>query len=265
MTAMRIGPYVVERELGSGGMGTVYLARSRGGRAVAVKVARPEPAVDPAFRARFRVEIEAARRVGGFHTAPVVDAEPDGAPPSLAGDRVRSRTHPRCPAGDRRAHGGGNGEAARGRTRGGSAGHPRVRTRPPRPEAGQHRHGRRRPQPRRGGRGGCPAPGRHHRDRVLMGGDRRRDHDRHGSRPDPRSDRADGRGRVLLRGCQGPRPASPQGVVAPDGPGPRTPSRRLGPEGAGIGPTATARTPGQAVAPSPHGPHAGVPHAAAAG
>ncbi|MDT0571986.1 serine/threonine-protein kinase [Streptomyces sp. DSM 3412] len=81
---MRIGPYVVERELGSGGMGTVYLARSRGGRAVAVKVARPELAVDPAFRARFRVEIEAARRVGGFHTAPVVDADPDGAPPWLA-------------------------------------------------------------------------------------------------------------------------------------------------------------------------------------
>ncbi|MGW0464098.1 hypothetical protein ACWDX6_02325 [Streptomyces sp. NPDC003027] len=28
-------------------MGTVYLARSRGGRAVAVKVARPELAADP--------------------------------------------------------------------------------------------------------------------------------------------------------------------------------------------------------------------------
>ncbi|WP_398954358.1 hypothetical protein [Streptomyces sp. GC420] len=38
----RTGPCAVERELGAGGMGTVYLARSRGGRAVAVKVARPE-------------------------------------------------------------------------------------------------------------------------------------------------------------------------------------------------------------------------------
>ncbi len=50
----RIGGYAVERRLGEGGMGTVYLARSRGGRAVAVKVARPELAGDPAFRERFR-------------------------------------------------------------------------------------------------------------------------------------------------------------------------------------------------------------------
>ncbi|MDF2271987.1 DUF4115 domain-containing protein [Streptomyces coacervatus] len=80
----RIGVYTVERELGAGGMGTVYLARSRGGRAVAVKVARPELAADPHFRARFRAEVEAARRVGGFHTAPVVDADPDAQAPWLA-------------------------------------------------------------------------------------------------------------------------------------------------------------------------------------
>jgi predicted Ser/Thr protein kinase len=80
----RIGVYTVERELGAGGMGTVYLARSRGGRAVAVKVARPELAADPHFRARFRAEVEAARRVGGFHTAPVVDADPDAKAPWLA-------------------------------------------------------------------------------------------------------------------------------------------------------------------------------------
>ncbi|WP_078859720.1 serine/threonine-protein kinase [Streptomyces rubellomurinus] len=80
----RIGSYAVVRELGAGGMGTVYLARSRGGRLLAVKVARPELAADTAFRARFRVEVEAARRVGGFHTAQVVDADPDGEPPWLA-------------------------------------------------------------------------------------------------------------------------------------------------------------------------------------
>lgn len=80
----RIGVYAVERELGAGGMGTVYLARSRGGRAVAVKVARPELAADPHFRARFRAEVEAARRVGGFHTAPVVDADPEAEAPWLA-------------------------------------------------------------------------------------------------------------------------------------------------------------------------------------
>ncbi|GGP81307.1 serine/threonine-protein kinase [Streptomyces sindenensis] len=80
----RIGGYIVERELGAGGMGTVYLARSRGGRAVAVKVARPELAGDPHFRERFRAEVAAARSVGGFHTAPVVDADPDAAAPWLA-------------------------------------------------------------------------------------------------------------------------------------------------------------------------------------
>ncbi|MFD5032508.1 serine/threonine-protein kinase [Streptomyces sp. NPDC058405] len=65
-------------------MGTVYLARSRGGRLLAVKVARPELAADATFRARFRAEVDAARRVGGFHTAQVVDADPDGEPPWLA-------------------------------------------------------------------------------------------------------------------------------------------------------------------------------------
>ncbi|WP_371629746.1 serine/threonine protein kinase [Streptomyces sp. NBC_00341] len=79
-----IGGYAVERELGAGGMGTVYLARSRGGRAVAVKVARPELASDPHFRERFRAEVAAARSVGGFHTAPVVDADPAAEAPWLA-------------------------------------------------------------------------------------------------------------------------------------------------------------------------------------
>ncbi|QNE79147.1 protein kinase [Streptomyces finlayi] len=80
----RIGVYAVERELGAGGMGTVYLARSRGGRSVAVKVARPELAADPHFRARFGAEVAAARRVGGFHTAQVVDADPEAPAPWLA-------------------------------------------------------------------------------------------------------------------------------------------------------------------------------------
>lgn len=79
-----IGGYAVERELGAGGMGTVYLARSRGGRAVAVKVARSELAADPHFRERFRAEVAAARSVGGFHTAQVVDADPAAAAPWLA-------------------------------------------------------------------------------------------------------------------------------------------------------------------------------------
>ncbi|CAM5254942.1 hypothetical protein SCALM49S_07369 [Streptomyces californicus] len=51
---------------------------------MAVKVARLELAADPHFRERFRAEVAAARSVGGFHTAPVVDADPDAAAPWLA-------------------------------------------------------------------------------------------------------------------------------------------------------------------------------------
>jgi serine/threonine protein kinase len=57
-------------------MGQVFLGVSPGGRPVAVKVIRPELAADPEFVHRFAREVEAARRVGGFHTAPVVDAAP---------------------------------------------------------------------------------------------------------------------------------------------------------------------------------------------
>jgi serine/threonine protein kinase/sugar lactone lactonase YvrE len=80
----RIGPYRLVRELGSGGMGRVFLARSSGGRPVAVKVIRPDLAADPEFRARFRHEVAAARLVNGLYTALVVDADTEGQVPWLA-------------------------------------------------------------------------------------------------------------------------------------------------------------------------------------
>ncbi|MCO5995688.1 protein kinase domain-containing protein [Actinoallomurus rhizosphaericola] len=79
-----IGRYRLLRRLGEGGMGLVYLGASPGGRAVAIKVVRPELAGDPRFRARFRAEAEAARKVSGAFTSPVVDADPDGPVPWLA-------------------------------------------------------------------------------------------------------------------------------------------------------------------------------------
>ncbi|MFJ9557320.1 DUF4328 domain-containing protein [Nocardiopsis sp. NPDC101807] len=81
---LRIGPYRLVGRLGTGGMGRVFLGRSPGGRLVAVKTVHPELAEDPEFRRRFAAEATAARKVGGFYTAQVVDADPDADPPWLA-------------------------------------------------------------------------------------------------------------------------------------------------------------------------------------
>ncbi len=80
----RIGPYWLEKRLGAGGMGCVYLGRSTGGHHVAIKAIRGELADDPSFRVRFAREVAAARRVNGIFTAPVVDADLDGPVPWLA-------------------------------------------------------------------------------------------------------------------------------------------------------------------------------------
>jgi eukaryotic-like serine/threonine-protein kinase len=80
----QVGRFAVLGLLGEGGMGRVFLGRSPGGRAVAIKVIRAALASDPAFQARFSREVLAARAVGGFYTAPVVDADTTGPHPWLA-------------------------------------------------------------------------------------------------------------------------------------------------------------------------------------
>jgi serine/threonine protein kinase len=77
----QVGVYRLVGRLGDGGMGQVFLGVSPGGRPVAVKVIRPELTADPEFLRRFAREVDAARKVGGFHTAPVVDADPYDNPP----------------------------------------------------------------------------------------------------------------------------------------------------------------------------------------
>ncbi|SOE29327.1 serine/threonine-protein kinase [Streptomyces sp. OK228] len=80
----QIGAYRLLARLGAGGMGRVYLARSDRGRTVAVKLVREELAAQEEFRARFRQEVLAARRVGGLWTAPVLDADTEAAVPWVA-------------------------------------------------------------------------------------------------------------------------------------------------------------------------------------
>jgi hypothetical protein len=76
-----VGGYRLLGRLGAGGMGQVFLGVSPGGRKVAVKLIHEVHGGTAEFRERFAREIEAAQRVGGFHTAPVVDADPHADPP----------------------------------------------------------------------------------------------------------------------------------------------------------------------------------------
>ena len=65
-------------------MGRVFLGVSAVGRPVAVKIVHAELAADPEFRARFSIEVAAARKVSGLFTALVVDADVDAPVPWLA-------------------------------------------------------------------------------------------------------------------------------------------------------------------------------------
>ena len=95
----RIGPYVLLGRLGSGGMGRVYLARSPGGRMVAVKVIRAKLAEDAGFRARFAREVARRGKVGGLYTAQVVDADLDGPIPGWSTPTFPARRCPRRSSG----------------------------------------------------------------------------------------------------------------------------------------------------------------------
>lgn len=84
----QVGPFRAVAVLGQGGMGRVLLGVAPDGRLVAVKEVHAELAEDDGFRARFRREVDASRRVSGAYTAAVIDADPDAPTPWLASQFV---------------------------------------------------------------------------------------------------------------------------------------------------------------------------------
>ncbi|MFI0897039.1 WD40 repeat domain-containing serine/threonine protein kinase [Streptomyces sp. NPDC020983] len=85
----RVGPYRVWSEVGRGGMGRVLLGTGPDGRCVAVKVVRAQFVEDEGFRARFRREVAASRRVsGGGPAVAVLDADADAPLPWMATEFV---------------------------------------------------------------------------------------------------------------------------------------------------------------------------------
>src|SRR5258706_8835635 len=77
-----IGRYQIERELGEGGMATVYLARDPAmDRVVVIKVILREFSRDPQFRARFNREAKTIAALEHEAIVPVHDfGEHDGQP-----------------------------------------------------------------------------------------------------------------------------------------------------------------------------------------
>ncbi len=69
----QVGPYRIEGSLGVGGMGYVYRAVGAEGRAVALKLVRPELAADDDLRRRFKREVRAAAKIDDRHVVAVLD------------------------------------------------------------------------------------------------------------------------------------------------------------------------------------------------
>lgn len=74
----QIGPYRILRELGSGGMGTVYLGEDAAGAKYAIKVPLHVKTSDDASVKRFYREARSARGVQHPHLCPVHDVGQDG-------------------------------------------------------------------------------------------------------------------------------------------------------------------------------------------
>jgi serine/threonine protein kinase len=87
-----VGPWVLTEHLGSGGMGSVWLASDDAGRAAAVKLIRSDLRHDPEATRRFQREFDVARRVTTRRVAVPLDADLAGDPSYIAWEYVAGQT-----------------------------------------------------------------------------------------------------------------------------------------------------------------------------
>ncbi|MEW2356164.1 serine/threonine-protein kinase [Spirillospora sp. NPDC029432] len=88
----RIGHYRIQKTLGEGGMGVVYLGADPEGRNVAIKVLRPAVAGDATARRRLAREVDSMRRVHSPHVAEILDADVTADRPYIVTQYVPGRT-----------------------------------------------------------------------------------------------------------------------------------------------------------------------------
>ncbi len=88
----QLGAYRLLRRLGQGGMGAVYLGENQAGVKVAIKVIHPHLASNEEFRERFRSEVELARQVARFSTAPILDSDTSADPPYIVTEFIDGPT-----------------------------------------------------------------------------------------------------------------------------------------------------------------------------
>ncbi|RBQ13857.1 serine/threonine protein kinase [Spongiactinospora rosea] len=88
----RVGPYTLLERLGRGAMGEVYLASTRRGDRVAVKLLRDSPDYDAEARLRLEREVRALRRVESPYVARVLDADLRARRPYLVMEHIDGET-----------------------------------------------------------------------------------------------------------------------------------------------------------------------------